>query len=47
MQNAYLVRMGFVILPELVKKCEMGLPLSARRAMVSAEVGFLWSVFSS
>jgi hypothetical protein len=32
--------MGFLILPELVKKRETGLPLSARREMDSAEMGF-------
>src|SRR6266404_8255317 len=32
--------MGFLISPELVKKCETSLPLSAIRAMVSAETGF-------
>src|ERR1700693_2444974 len=33
--------MGFLISPELVKKRETSLPLSAIRAMVSAETGFL------
>jgi hypothetical protein len=32
--------MGFIILPELVKKRETSLPLFARRAMASAEMGF-------
>ncbi len=32
--------MGFVILPALVKKREMSLPLSAWRATASAEMGF-------
>jgi hypothetical protein len=32
--------MGFLIAPELVKKRETSLPLSAMRAMVSAETGF-------
>ena len=32
--------MGFIILPELVKKREMSLPLSAWRAMVSAGMVF-------
>src|SRR5271167_363390 len=32
--------MGLIILPELVKKRETSLPLSAKRAMVSAETGF-------
>src|SRR6266481_336663 len=32
--------MGFLISPELVKKRETSLPLSAIRAMVSAETGF-------
>jgi len=32
---------GFLIRPELVKKRETSLPLSAIRAMVSAEAGFL------
>lgn len=32
--------MGFIILPLLVKKPETSLPLSAKRATVSAETGF-------
>ena len=33
--------MGFIILPELLKNRETSLPLSAIRAMVSAETGLL------
>jgi len=35
--------MGFLISPELVKKRETSLPLSAIRAMASAETGFFLS----
>jgi len=35
--------MGFLISPEFVKKCETSLPLSAIRAMVSAETDFFLS----